>query len=712
MKPLLALFLSCLVCEAAPQKWLPFLYQGARISPTPDYTGWLQSGTALRITALHDTFGGPAIFDPATGQYYCYLHDDSASKIYRYTSTDGANWSGRTLALDVGSAGAWDDTEVGVPFTWYENGESRPWRMMYRGGHTGSHVSIGLCTSLDGVTWERKDPAGNTLNSPRISSTVDIDFGNVFRYGGTYYLYWNPIGIPRYIYLSTSTDLVTWTAYGAPDPIFSPVADASNDWDYDDRLHASDHADAAYSSFCGWYGYWPDGSSEPFRAYLPSYKSKSGTNGINASLCCFSSSSPIFLISNRTFRGWVFDTTTTKTVDTVAFGNSGMDVPRIQCDDITQQPLLSVGLPRRMWISALLAGGDRMTYLDQVRGIEVPTEGTSGWTLSNCSIALSNQSPVLTLSPTNTSSTLFLWCPGRNLTLNDLSGYGVAFRPYGTWTLDANGYGLAATGNNYLVATPAIHYSQFDAVSNNWTIEITADKSTACGNGNIWVAFALTGGAGLHIAYLYLQGSTGDTAVKWNLTLTDTGGSTRNYATAAFDWSDNARRSFMFSCTGGKVYWHQNGTLQNSGGTAFNYTIKAQTGAIPIHIGSDSGGSTYFWRGHIDEIRYSSVGLQTSDYVVSPLSAEFSPNGTAFSRVYDFRQTVTGCMSTSTTTPTGCSITIKHRLASSTTDKSVTIGDFTTDLTTRGRYHQWSLELSGPGSDAPTISSINIWGRP
>ena len=101
--------------------------------------------------------------------------------IVQYQSTIGPRgpWSGRTTALGYGTPGSWDDHSTGVPFVWYEAGQTRPWRMLYSGSRTSDGMfCIGLATSVDGITWQREDTAGNPLPVIPISS-VSNDGGQI-----------------------------------------------------------------------------------------------------------------------------------------------------------------------------------------------------------------------------------------------------------------------------------------------------------------------------------------------------------------------------------------------------------------------------------------------------------------------------------------------------------------------------------------------------
>ncbi len=105
--------------------------------------------------------------------------------------------------LDVGSPGAWDDTEVIGPTVWIEGGT---WYMLYVG--SGTYRAAGLATSPDGVNWTR-DPSNPVLTE----AGENLEIIGVMKVGSTYYAFHNNVasGLDRRTGLATSTDLVNWT---------------------------------------------------------------------------------------------------------------------------------------------------------------------------------------------------------------------------------------------------------------------------------------------------------------------------------------------------------------------------------------------------------------------------------------------------------------------------------------------------------------------
>ena len=104
-----------------------------------------------------NTWGGNWVWDQASSLWRSVAVNNSENAIYQYTSVDGYTSSAPTVAI---SPGTWD-TSLGVPFIWNEAGQTRPWRMFY----SNAGAKMGLATSLDGATWDKKDTAGNVLSA-------------------------------------------------------------------------------------------------------------------------------------------------------------------------------------------------------------------------------------------------------------------------------------------------------------------------------------------------------------------------------------------------------------------------------------------------------------------------------------------------------------------------------------------------------------------
>lgn len=703
--------------NAAPVTAVTYSY------PSYDYVSFLLNSNywaTQQITSQYTTFGGPGVWDGVSNVFRGMMMGSSDNKLYEYTSPDGMTWSDRSLALDVGAAGTYDAGGVGVPFIWNEVGQSRPWRMLYRGAKTTSYT-ICLATSTNGWNWERIDTSGSAITSCVITNPADtIDFGNVFKVSSTYYVYWSSLTPPRKTYLSTSTDLLAWTQQtsGQTDKAyFWGATNVAGAWDYDDKTHSSSGRSTAGQGFgwyCPWVGRWDkDGGTTEYRMYIVAMRDSS-----KSAVLCFSSPLPDFNVTNRTYLGVVIDSAIGHKVANNAV--TDYDTPRVYCDDITQKPASSylMGSNILMWVSGLSASW-REVVLSRPSGLELPIYNptTSGATVNAVQYILDNTNVMLHLALNGDTNTVYQFQPGKKAVVNDLAGYGVdvIYPGNGYVPLDTNGVLLTRASNEYMGYTPAAHLAQLDAVSNAFTIEFTAQKNTTVGAAAFASPFAASADTGKHVCYVYLAGSAGDTAVTWNVSVTDTGGTTRNFATAAFDWSDNSRHTWAFMRTNNVMYWFKDGAVQAIPGGAFNYVIKTQTGADPIRIGSKGGSAGNYWGGYVDEVRLSSCGrYATNGYTVATLPINYTTTGYIFTRVYDFGSSVSGATCTTYgTTPAGCSVSVTHRAAASATDKSVTVGDFGANAA--GQWHQFLITLTGSGSNSaggvtnsPTITGLKV----
>lgn len=161
---------------------------------------------------VDDTFCSIVINDST---YYLFCTNLTTNSITRYHSTSlESGWVYDGAVLEPSATG-WDDTAVGVPAVWVENGT---WHMLYRG--KGAVYQIGYANSTDGLNWVKY--SGN----PVIQNGTGVDWDNddldpwgVIKVGDTYYLYYNTITSPREVGIATSTNLTVWTK-DANNPIF------------------------------------------------------------------------------------------------------------------------------------------------------------------------------------------------------------------------------------------------------------------------------------------------------------------------------------------------------------------------------------------------------------------------------------------------------------------------------------------------------------
>jgi len=342
---LLALFafVACVSCGGSNRT---LTAKSASPTTIASLTSWTLTPTSLNGAASE--FGN-VVYDPESSNWRMFY--SAKSVVFSVSGPTSTSFpSTGTVALGFGPKGAWDSYSVNVPYVWYEVGQARPWRMLYRGSNGSSGLStslfqIGLATAapeVDGVIdWQREDTHGAALTAPVIpeattgwSANQFIDFGSVMKYGGNYYIYYSTISNPRQIGLATSVNLVYWKQYPL-NPLFKGVVNTASLTQGPDKYHAGVLApDQGF--FCPDIVYWPnsDGSAR-WVLIVPHYSAN-----FESSLDVFTSTSPVFLSYLRQYAGKIIATAnTTYTLD----GSPAIDVdtPRIITDDISRNVVTS-----------------------------------------------------------------------------------------------------------------------------------------------------------------------------------------------------------------------------------------------------------------------------------------------------------------------------------------------------------------------------------
>ena len=141
---------------------------------------------------------------------YVFFYSDGTN-VNRAVSTDGLIWTGSATVMTP-NAGVIDVVYIWKETTWY---------MLYRSSEWGGYKSIGLATSVDGITWTKSDSNPIITNADLGDwSTAGIDPWGVIKIGDIYYLWVNDVGeTPRQTGLLTSTDLINWIEHES-NPIF------------------------------------------------------------------------------------------------------------------------------------------------------------------------------------------------------------------------------------------------------------------------------------------------------------------------------------------------------------------------------------------------------------------------------------------------------------------------------------------------------------
>lgn len=142
---------------------------GIGLAKSVDGRAWNRA-VAGALTILDTNWSGPklnpSVLPRQAGGYWMWFSRNlSGGAIGRAVSQDGIFWTGASTVLTPGSLGTWDAGGVGEPTVVFHQGKYWMWYVGING--TGRNASIGLATSVDGLTWTKD--SGN----PVITSTID-----------------------------------------------------------------------------------------------------------------------------------------------------------------------------------------------------------------------------------------------------------------------------------------------------------------------------------------------------------------------------------------------------------------------------------------------------------------------------------------------------------------------------------------------------------
>ncbi len=119
-------------------------------STSDNLISWKRSGPTSLLPV--ETEFGNVVYDPDAGVWRMF--DGRLSDIRSVTGNSPTRFNkDEMIALSPEPKGNWDDYALNVPYVWYEAGQSRPWRMLFRGsngigGDVGTRDQIGLATAL------------------------------------------------------------------------------------------------------------------------------------------------------------------------------------------------------------------------------------------------------------------------------------------------------------------------------------------------------------------------------------------------------------------------------------------------------------------------------------------------------------------------------------------------------------------------------------
>ncbi len=175
-----------------------------------------------------DSVSDPAVVKVGTTYRMWYAgtaEDGDGPAIFEATSSDGSSWTRARSGQPVleGTSGAFDEHGVSAPHVVYDPADTAaPYRMWYA-GQGAVYGAIGYATSIDGITWTKRDDAGTpALTDPvlmhgQAGSADSFSAGDptVLKDGATWKLwYTGDDSSKKRIAYATSADGVTWTKGG------------------------------------------------------------------------------------------------------------------------------------------------------------------------------------------------------------------------------------------------------------------------------------------------------------------------------------------------------------------------------------------------------------------------------------------------------------------------------------------------------------------
>jgi hypothetical protein len=182
------------------------------------------------------TVNSGRVFKVGVGNYVAFYNNNGFTSVNRYTSTDGVHWTlTNSGVLTVGSAGAWDDSQIYNMQIVQAIGNN--WTSVYGGNRVTNILNSGFATSTDaGVTWT-KNPANPIIKN--FSSAQVLKVNGVWYAWGDVTIYGAPSAgfeFPTTFARTSSLDLVNWTTpvQSLSPSLFSEVGPASDGgWQFD-----------------------------------------------------------------------------------------------------------------------------------------------------------------------------------------------------------------------------------------------------------------------------------------------------------------------------------------------------------------------------------------------------------------------------------------------------------------------------------------------
>jgi predicted GH43/DUF377 family glycosyl hydrolase len=180
-----------------------------------DGTNWTKYGVVLPNGAAgqpDSRHAADCTVQKEAGAYKMWYSANNGScwRIMHANSTDGINWTKLGVALDLGPAGSLDDAQTLNPSVIKIGGEYR----LYYAGSDGVVYRVLLATSLDGASWTRRGVAID-IGALGDKDSVIAQGPDVVQLGGGFACFYAGFdGIRTRTMLARSPDGYNWSKYG------------------------------------------------------------------------------------------------------------------------------------------------------------------------------------------------------------------------------------------------------------------------------------------------------------------------------------------------------------------------------------------------------------------------------------------------------------------------------------------------------------------
>ena len=675
--------------------------------------GWLTDGRPQ----AEDLRGDPCVvWDPDASlwrMYMCYdPNDESQGDIRMATSPDMINWSASSVVMArSGEPGA---VANGGFAAWYMHPyvvkDGATWKMWWCGKHNDplrpgndsegfNRHAMRYATSTDGVTWTRYANGNYGIVYTGTSNWDPVRFRNVI---------WDPAesqwvcyfgsnnnealhgpGRDFGISLMTSPDGITWTRNTSSVDRFStqllfdicPVR-----WDESDgteRWVAVMAEATTDDSAARWkLGIWTAASLYGFRD------------------------------GQATFQGYIAGTEDTDDFEmeglTIAYADKYQLLrPNIMVSDKTCNVTDTVRAQDPLWLFAYArlqttwtGNNGNIVAFRYEPGMYDATRTASDYRLPLAA-------PMFQLATRGADANVVaLWMPGTAGSC-DLSGNGLDMRA-SCRTVAAAGFDFETGSSDNLRRRTGSVQSALEAITGDFTIRFAVSlESALAAAASRWVfSVATLTGTSEHFA-VFLTTADG-TNLYWRVRSHTAGGSI-SCNSDTFTWTPGTTLvEWEIGRNGANVYFFKDGVQSGATKTLTGTLLTDTTGDIALTVGASYARSAG-WDGLMTYLEVSKVCRHTAGFTPATPTLTYATTGYVFSGVADLGtdQSPAAAEMLDAVTPAGTTLTLYVRAASSATDASSDISDFSAySAPIAGRYQQFAVKLTGTGANTPTISGI------